>query len=406
MSDPAATAAAPPPPVTRSTRRRVLQGFASVLVVIGIALLAYVLLIGRYRESTDDAYVVGNLVQVTPQAGGTVVAIRADDTDFVAAGQPLVEIDRADARVALDQAEAQLAKTVRDVRALYASTDALQASLDVRNSELARARDDLARRASLASTGAVSGEELEHARAAVTAASAAQASARQQWESNRAQTEGTDVASHPLVQQSAARVRESYLAYARCVVPAPVSGYVARRTVQVGERVQPGATLLVIVPLDAVWVEANLKESQLRNLRIGQPVRLEADEYGGSVEYHGRVEGLAAGTGSVFSLLPAQNATGNWIKVVQRLPVRITLERDEVHAHPLRVGLSVRVVVDTKDRSGGQLAGATAGSRRFVSATQDSALIDADARIGAILRANAPLPAHGPTPAPRPVGGS
>ncbi|HXQ64748.1 MAG TPA: HlyD family efflux transporter periplasmic adaptor subunit [Steroidobacteraceae bacterium] len=409
MSDPAPTAAAPPPRPGPSTRRRLLQGFAAILVVIGIAVLAYVLLIGRYRESTDDAYVVGNLVQVTPQTGGTVVAIRADDTDFVAAGQPLVEIDRADARVALDQAEAQLAKTVRDVRALYASTDALRASLEVRNSELTRARDDLARRESLASTGAVSGEELEHARAAVAAAIAAQASARQQWESNRAQTEGTDVASHPLVQQAAARVRESYLAYARSVVLAPVSGYVARRTVQVGERVQPGATLLVIVPLDGVWVEANLKESQLRNLRIGQPARLDTDLYGGSVEYHGRIEGLAAGTGSVFSLLPAQNATGNWIKVVQRLPVRITLDRDEVKAHPLRVGLSVRVVVDTRDRGGGQLAGATTGSRRFESATQDSALVDADARIAAILRANAPSPAQ-PRPsaagaAPRPPGG-
>jgi membrane fusion protein (multidrug efflux system) len=382
------------PPLTLSLRRRVLQVFGATVAVIALIAIGYVLLVGRYRESTDNAYVAGNLVQLTPQVVGTVVAIRADDTDFVAAGQPLVEFDRSDATVALDQAEAQLAKTVRDVRGLYASTDALKATLAIRESDLARARDDLARRESLAATGAVSGEELEHARNALTAAGAAQASAGQQWESNRAQTEGTELASHPLVQQAAGKVRESYLALVRCVITAPVSGYVARRTVQVGQRVQPGASLLTIVPLNGVWVEANLKENQLGNVRIGQPVKVTADLYGGSVEYSGRVEGLAAGTGTVFSLLPAQNATGNWIKVVQRLPVRVTLDPDKVRAHPLRVGLSMRVVVDTTDRSGGQLATATPSGSGFTSATEAPAVADANERIATIIRSNASLAAR------------
>ena len=382
--------AAPAPPLSGPRRRRILQIFGVVLVLLAIVGVGYSLLFGRFKESTDNAYAAGNLVQVTPQVGGTVVAIRADDTDFVTAGQPLVELDPADARVALDQAEAQLAKTVRDVRALYSSTDALGATLAVRDSDSTRARDDLARRESLASTGAVSGEELEHARMALTAARAAQASARQQWESNRAQTEGTDIASHPLVQQAAGRVRAAYLDLARCEVFAPVSGYVARRIVQVGQRLQPGAPLLVIVPLDGVWVEANLKENQLRNLRIGQPVRVSADLYGSSVDYRGRVEGLAAGTGSVFSLLPAQNATGNWIKVVQRLPVRIKLDPDQLRAHPLRVGLSMRVVVDTTDRNGAQLATAAGNTTHLTATTQVRAVADADARVASIILANAP----------------
>jgi membrane fusion protein (multidrug efflux system) len=377
-----------PGPMPKSRRRIALTVFAT-LVVLGLGSYgAWWFMAGRWAQTTEDAYVAGNLVQLTPQVGGTVVAIRADDTDLVRAGQTVVELDRADAQVALDQAEAMLAKTVRDVRALYSSTDQLRASVDLRANELARAQADLQRRQSLASSGAVSGEELEHARTAVVSAQAALAGAREQWQANAAQTQGTKVESHPLVRQAAARVREAYLAYSRAGIVAPVTGYVAKRAVQVGQRLQPGTPLLAIVPLDHLWVDANFKESQLRDLRIGQPVTLEADLYGGRVEYHGKVAGLAAGTGSVFSLLPAQNATGNWIKVVQRVPVRVELDPAELQRNPLRVGLSMRVEISTHDRTGPQLAGSPRNEARYESATQDPALAAADRRVADIIRAN------------------
>jgi membrane fusion protein (multidrug efflux system) len=220
-----------------------------------------------------------------------------------------------------------------------------------------RAQDDVNRRAPLVRTGAVGQEEFNHANAqlaaaksAVAAAQSATESAREQLASNQSLTENISVEQHPNVLRAAARVREAYLALRRAELVAPVDGFVARRSVQLGQRVQAGATLLSIVPLSDVWVDANFKESQLRNLRIGQPVELEADVYGKKVTYHGTIEGLGAGTGAAFALLPAQNATGNWIKVVQRLPVRVGLEPSELRAHPLRVGLSMDATIDTRGR--------------------------------------------------------
>ena len=343
----------------------------------------------RFHQSTDDAYVAGNVVTLTPEVSGTVIAIHADDTDLVRSGAPVVELDKADLAVALAQAEADLAKTVRDVRALYSSADELRATLEAREADLARARDDLSRRQALAASGAVSGEELEHAKSAVSSARAGVAAAREGWGANRAQTQGTAVANHPLVQAAAARVRSAYLGLHRATLLAPVTGYVARRAVQVGQRIQPGASLLAIVPLDQVWVDANLKEDQLRDLRIGQPVELESDLYGSGIVFTGHVAGLGAGTGSVFSALPAQNATGNWIKVVQRLPVRIALDPAELAAHPLRIGLSMRVVVNTRDRSGPSLATAARPTAPYVTAGNDAVLAEADRRIAAIIAGNA-----------------
>ncbi len=309
----------------------------------------------RYEQSTDDAYVSGNVVQITPQISGTVVAIGADNTQFVQAGQTVVQLDRADAKVALDQAEAQLARTVREVRNLFATSAQLQATLEVREAELATASQDLARRERLGSSGAISGEELQHARDAFTAAQAAVLSARQQLVANRARVDGTTIESHPDVLNAAATVRGAYLAYARTGMPAPVSGYVAQRNVQLGQRVNPGTPLMAIVPLDEVWVDANFKEPQLAPMRVGQPVSVTADLYGGGVRYHGTVVGFGAGTGAAFALLPAQNATGNWIKIVQRIPVRIALDAGELAAHPLQIGLSMKAQVDTHDRSGPRL---------------------------------------------------
>lgn len=343
---------------------------------------------GQYLQSTDDAYVAGNVVTVTPEVSGTVIAIHADDTDLVRAGEPIVDLDKADLTVALAQAEADLAKTVRDVRALYSSADEYKATLAARESDLLRARADLKRREALASTGAVSGEELEHAKSAVSGAQASVSAAREGWVANRAQTEGTGVTNHPQVQAAAARVRTAYLGLHRATLLAPVNGYVAKRSVQIGERVQPGAPLLAVVPLDHVWVDANLKEDQLRDLRIGQSVELVSDLYGSKQRFTGRVAGLGAGTGSVFAALPAQNATGNWIKVVQRLPVRITLDPAELAAHPLRIGLSMRVSVNTHDRSGPSLAAAPRATAPYQAPGTDGVLAEADRHIAAIIAAN------------------
>jgi membrane fusion protein (multidrug efflux system) len=310
---------------------------------------------GRYHETTDDAYVGGNLVQITPQVAGTVVAIYADDTDYVKSGQTMVALDKADAQVLVSQAEAQLAKTVRSVRNLRATSTEGEANVTMRRAELRKAEQDLARRRAAEPSGAVSGEELQHAVDAVNAARAALQAAQQQLAAQRAMVDRTDVHDHPDVLAAAARVREAYLAYSRTQLPAPITGFVARRAVQVGQRVAPGNVLMTVAPLEDVWIDANFKENQLANLRPGQPVTLVADAYGSSVEFHGRVAGFSPGTGSAFALLPPQNASGNWIKVVQRVPVRIILERSELEAHPLQIGLSMKVDVDTHDLSGARL---------------------------------------------------
>ena len=346
-------------------RRTALAGVILVFALAGIGWGAWWWLAGRWSESTDDAYVGGNVVQVTPQAAGTVVAVYADDTDFVKAGDELVRLDRADAQVALEQAEAQLARTVRQVRGYYATDAQLAATAAQRESDLARAQQDLARREAAAPSGAVSREEIEHARDALAAARAALAAAREQRMVNLALTDGTTVAEHPDVKAAAAKVHEAYIAFSRTTIAAPVSGYVAKRSVQVGQRVSAGSPLMAVIPLEQVWVDANFKESQLADVRVGQAAKVSADLYGGRVGFKGKVSGFGAGTGAAFALLPPQNATGNWIKVVQRVPVRIALDPAELAAHPLQVGLSLRVEIETRDRSGPRLpqAARTAGGQ-------------------------------------------
>ncbi len=342
----------------------------ALVVLAGLAYGAYDWYAGRNQESTDNAYVQGNVIQITPQIGGTVTAILADDTDFVKAGQPLVKLDAADAKMALDLAEANLAQAVRQVRSLYANNTTLEAQLAVRESDILKAQneinrlgDDLARRQSLVGIGAVSAEEISHVQAQLTqaqnalvSAKAASLAARDQLQGARTLTDNTQVQNHPSVLAAAAKVREAFLALHRATLPAPVDGYIAKRTVQLGQRIAPGTPLMSVVALGAPWVDANFKEVQLRTIRIGQPATLTADVYGKKVKYQGSVIGLGAGTGAAFSLLPAQNATGNWIKVVQRVPVRIALDPAQVSAHPLRIGLSMEVTVDVKSQDGKSLA--------------------------------------------------
>ncbi len=357
---PPAAAARPRPALNGKRRRFALLGIGAAVLLGAAAYGLYWKLYLRHYESTDNAYVQAPMVQITPQVGGTVTAVLVDDTDVVQAGQLLVQFDPMDARLALQRAQAALAQAVRQVRTLYAGTGSADAQVQLRRAEVAsqraavaRAQDDLARRQPLVASGAVSAEDLQHAqstleaaRSALAASESAVAAAQQQALGNLALTDGTRIDQHPNVLAAAAALREAWLALQRTELRAPQAGQVVRRTVQLGQRVAAGAPLMSVVALDQLWVEANFKEGQLRNMHVGQPARLEADLYGDRVEFHGRIVGLGAGTGSAFALLPAQNATGNWIKVVQRVPVRIELDRDELAQHPLRVGLSMQVTVD------------------------------------------------------------
>ena len=381
-----------------SRRWRWLAALAAVLVTAGAVYGAYWAQVLRYHQSTDDAYVGGNVVQITPQISGTVVAIGADDTQFVKAGQALVRLDPADARVALDQAEAQLARTVRDVRNLYATSSQLAAAVQMRQTELNAAQSDLARRQRLGASGAVSGEELQHAADAVKTVQAELLAAQQQLVANRARVDGTTLRDHPQVRDAAAAVRNAYLTIERTELAAPVAGFVARRNVQLGQRVSPGTPLMAVVPLDQVWVDANFKEPQLAHMRIGQPVRLSADLYGGHVLYHGRIAGFGAGTGAAFSLLPAQNATGNWIKIIQRVPVRIALDPREIAVHPLQIGLSMKADVEVKGGAdGARMPQVAINQAAWTMAVTGEDAASADARVQAIIAANQSAPLAAPT---------
>jgi membrane fusion protein (multidrug efflux system) len=390
------------PSESTTARRRGLTLIAIALGVSGLAWGGWHWLQGRHQQNTDNAYVAGNVVQITPQVGGTVVAIQADDTDFVKAGQILVKLDAADASIALEQTEAQLAQTVREVRTLFANNSTLQAQVQLREADLSRSQTDLARalddaqrRAPLVASGAIGKEEFQHAQAqanaaksTVVAAQSAVTAAKEQLSASQTQTEGTSVAQHPSVQRAAAKVREAYLALQRVELLAPTDGHIAKRGVQLGQRVQAGAPLMTLVALNQLWVDANFKESQLQSLRMGQPAEMEADVYGTKVVYHGKVVGLGAGTGAAFALLPAQNATGNWIKVVQRVPVRITIDAKDLAEHPLRVGLSMDVSVDTQDQSGKTLADSPRSSPAAVTTVFESQQRAADQRVERIIAAN------------------
>ena len=382
------------PSLWKSPRVRWLTLILGGFLVIGAAWGVYWDRDLRYSVYTDDAYVSGNVVQITPRISGTVVAIGADNTQFVKAGQTLVRLDPEDAKVTLQESEAQLAKTVRQVRNLFATTSELQANVQVRRTDLAKAQSDYTRRARLERSGAISQEELQHADDAVRAAHAALAAAQQQLAANRAWIDGTTIQSNPAVRDAAAAVHAAYLNYARTVLPAPVSGFVARRDVQLGERVNSGTPLMAVVPLDEVWVDANFKESQLDTMRVGQPVTLTSDLYGGGVVFHGRVIGFGAGTGSAFSLLPAQNATGNWIKIVQRVPVRVALDPRELAQHPLQIGLSMKAYVNVRDDAGQRLPQVASNDRDYSTDVFRSVAAEADRMVQQIIAANVPVAAR------------
>lgn len=337
-------------------RKRILAGLAFMLMLGGLGYGAYWFVYGRWHASTDDAYVHGNVITVTPRVSGTVIAIGTDDTDYVRQGDLLVRLDDTDAKVALAGAEANLAETVRNVRELFADARALDAEVAAQQAAQTQARRDYERDQRLYAAKDVSEQEFQHAQTTLQADRATLAATREKLRAAQAAVVGTTPATHPLVREAEARVRNAWLALVHTKIVAPVSGFVADRNVQLGERVQPGQSLLAVVPLNQLWIDANFKETELAGMRIGQPVIATSDLYGDRVSYKGRVVGLGAGTGGVFALLPPQNATGNWIKVVQRLPVRIALSSSQLKKHPLRLGLSMSVTVDTHDRNGPVLA--------------------------------------------------
>ena len=400
------TAAGAKPPLSQAGRRRALWGLAALVLLAALAWGIYWATVLRHIESTDNAYVHAPLVQITPRVDGTVAEVLVDDTDHVAAGQPLLRLDPTDARLALARSRSALAQAVREVRVLRAQDGSLDAQVKLKRAqvasaraELARAEEDVARRRALVDSGAVSQEEMTHASAALTAARSAlaaalsaQTAAEQQALGNLALSEGTTrIEDHPGVRSAAAALREAWLSLQRTELRAPQAGQIARRTVQVGQRVAAGAVLMSLIPLQQAWVEANFKEVQLRRMRVGLPVTLHADAYGSGVEYRGRIAGIGAGTGAAFALLPAQNATGNWIKIVQRVPVRVELVDGPLAEHPLRVGLSM---VATVRLDGDTVAAAPAGPASAAApadadeAAEAAALAEADRLVRQVIDAN------------------
>lgn len=342
----------PPPPadINNTKRNTYIIGATVLFLVLAIVYGLYWWLVLQYYVSTDNAYVNGNIVPVTSQISGTVIAINADDTQFVKKGQTLVKLDPIDSYVAYKQAEANIAKTIRTTHQLYVNNIRLKAMILSQQVNFEQTKNDLNRRTKAGASGAISDEELFHAQEDFKAAQGSLQQAQAELMGNEVLTKNLSLEDHPNVLSAIAEFRKAYLDYLRTTILAPVSGEVSRRSVQIGLSIAPGTPLMSIIPLEQVWVDANFKEKQVRYMRQGQPALLTADLYGSKVQYHGKVLGFAAGTGSAFALLPAQNATGNWIKVVQRLPVRIQLDIEEIKAHPLRIGLSMEVEVDTHNR--------------------------------------------------------
>lgn len=389
MSANAETQAPQQPANKKGKRNRILILLTLLFVIIGIIYGSYWFLVLRHFEETDDAYVAGNQVQIMSQVSGSVTKVWADNTDYVKEGDVLVTLDQTDAQQAFEKAQTTLASSVRQMRQLMINNKQLQANIEIRKTTLSQAQTDLNRRIPLGSANLIGREELQHARDAVTSAQAALNVAVQQYNANQAMILGSTLEEQPTVRQAATDVRNAWLALQRTKIVSPMSGYVSRRSVQPGAQISPTTPLMAVVPASNLWVDANFKETQLAHMRIGQPVTVISDIYGDDVKYSGKVVGLDMGTGSAFSLLPAQNATGNWIKVVQRLPVRVELDADQLAKHPLRIGLSTLVKVDTSNRDGQMLANEIRTSPVYESNAREISLDPVNKLINDIVQANA-----------------
>ncbi|MDI9220302.1 multidrug efflux MFS transporter periplasmic adaptor subunit EmrA [Pantoea sp. EA-12] len=385
-----AEAQSPQQPANKKKKRKgVLILLAIVFVLIGVAYLAYWYLVLRHFQETDDAYVAGNQVQVMAQVSGSVNKVWFDNTDRVKKGDVLVSLDKTDAEQAFEKAQTALATSVRQTHQLMINGKQYQATIKLQQTALDQAEADLQRRIPLGASNLIGREELQHARDAVATAKAQLDVAVQQYNANRAMILNTDLANQPAVKQAAAELRDTWLALQRTDIRSPIDGFISRRSVQVGSQISTSTPLLAVVPATNLWIDANFKETQLSGVRIGQPATVVSDIYGDDVEYHGKVVGLDMGTGSAFSLLPAQNATGNWIKVVQRLPVRIELDPQQVAEHPLRIGLSTLVKVDTQNKDGATLASSVRSQAAYESNALAIDLAPVNQLITDIVRANA-----------------
>ncbi|RBW47111.1 EmrA/EmrK family multidrug efflux transporter periplasmic adaptor subunit [Psychromonas sp. B3M02] len=373
---------------SRSKRKTSFLILFLILLVIGGGWFAYYQLYGKFSQETDDAYVDGDLVTLSPEISGTVSKVVVDEGDYVEKGQVLVSLDNSDAKVALQEAEAKLGVAVRQVRSLFAMSDYTKAKLDTSKVGYNQAINDYKRRQIIVKSGAISEEDLTHYSDQVDTTKSQYIAAQQEFKMSTSLVDNTVIETHPAIKAAVAGVRKSYLSYMRTQIVAPISGYVAKRSVQLGSRVQPSSQLMVIVPLHQVWVDANFKESQMKDMRIGQPVTLTSDLYGEEVEYKGEIESLGIGTGSAFSLLPAQNASGNWIKIVQRLPVKIRLQPDNQEQYPLRIGLSMVAKVDIQDTSGKVLEQTPQTEAKYNTNVYQDILKDADKLVAKILLEN------------------
>ncbi|MBU5379682.1 MAG: multidrug efflux MFS transporter periplasmic adaptor subunit EmrA [Pantoea sp.] len=377
------------PAQKKKTRKKVLILLALLFVLAGIAWGVYWFLVLRHFQETDDAYVAGNQVQVMAQVSGSVNKVWFDDTDFVKKGDVLVSLDKTDAEQAFEKAQTALATSVRQTHQLMINAKQYQASIALQQTALAQAEADLKRREPLGASNLIGREELQHSRDAVATAKAQLDVAVQQYNANQAMILNTSLEEQPAVKQAAAELRDAWLALQRTDIRSPMDGYVSRRSVQVGSQISTSTPLMAVVPATNLWIDANFKETQLAGVRIGQEATVVADIYGDDVVYHGKVVGLDMGTGSAFSLLPAQNATGNWIKVVQRLPVRIELNQDDIAKHPLRIGLSTLVKVDTTNKDGSALATSVRQQAAYSSNALAIDLAPVNQLITDIVRANA-----------------
>ena len=376
----------------KSRQRKTRMSMAiGIFLLMGLLWGLYWFFVSRYHEETENAYVAGSMVVVNAQTAGTVEAILAEENQAVKAGDVLVKLSPTDAQVALAQAQAQLANATRQIQNTFNTVGVTQAQMAQADLAVKTAQDAVNRRAALVKTGAVSKEEYDQAKNALNQALAVQTTTTEQNKSAKAQTLGGSPTSHPAVEAAKAAFRSAYINNKRLAVLAPTDGVIAKRNVQVGQQISQGVPLMSIVAANQLWVEANFKETQLANLRVGQPVELKSDVFGSSVKFKGVVQGIGIGTGSAFSVLPAQNATGNWIKIVQRIPVRIQLDAEELKAHPLRVGMSMLADVNTHQRDGAVL-GTVEGSNGLSNLTtnvyqqdEDEANREADKIINANL---------------------